>query len=185
MIPLGIVASGRHSNVVFTDNFNRADGSLGSNWTDVTALAISSNKVTGSTGSACLGVTVPALPTAAGYAQLTITTGGGGSSSQGVMIRMPGGTTQTGYLWRYSGSGATQLFVVSASTYTAIGSPYSATLTAPFTLRIEAQGSTIRGYVDGVQRQSTTDATNSSGTHAGVRLTGTTVRADDFEMGSL
>ena len=183
MIPAGILGSARSGPGVFTDGFNRADGAIGANWANIeNSLVVVSNRAGGS--SAATNVASATTPTAGndGYAQVEVATVGG--TSMGIMARMPGTVAHTGYLWRYSGT-ACQLFKVVAGTATALGTAYTATLTAPFTLRIEVSGSTITGYVDGVQRQQVTDTGLTTGSYCGLRVVNTTARYDNFEMGNL
>lgn len=190
MIPVGVLAARRAvagGGPAFTDDFNRADSAtLGASWDalgSLVALKVIDNQASGSLASVTAGqrAVTPAGSTDH-YAQMVVRTVAG--NSIGVLARLTG-SAETGYLWRYNGSNACQLFRGSSGSYTALGSSYSAPLTAPFTLRIEAEGSTIRGYVNGVLRQTATDATHATGTYCGVRVVGNAVRVDDFEMGLL
>lgn len=170
--------------VTFSDDFNRADGALGTDWVNLngTKLVIVSNSVTSPDAGTNHTATVPSVASADAYSELTITTIGG-STSMGVGARLQTGS-ETGYMWRYNGTNC-QLFSVSTGSFTAIGSAYTATLTAPFTLRIECEGTAIRGYVDGVLRASTTSSVTSGAGHGSCRLQGTGVRGDNFAMGTL
>ncbi len=96
----------------------------------------------------------------------------------------PSALTETGYIWRYNGSDST-LFVVSAGSFSSIGSAYSATLSAGDVLRLEVQGTAIRGYVNGVLRSSATNGTVTTGDRGSLRIGGTAARLDDFSIGSL
>jgi hypothetical protein len=180
---LGMLVLG-DANYQFKDSFNRADGAMGANWaliTGTSALVISSNAVASPDANTNHMRNTTVSSSADTWTQAKMTVSG---ASMGVGARFPGTAVETGYIWRYNGSDC-QLFAVSAGSYSSIGSSYAAVLAAGSILRIECQGTTIRGLVDGVVRATTT---NSSVTTAGVgtlRIGGTAGRFDDFAMGSL
>ncbi len=167
-----------------TDDFDRA--SLGSDWVTVggSGLTIIGNQAANAsqTGSTDHGVNVAVTsPTPDMFTEATAAVIG--STSFGVTTRMSDTGADTGYLWRYVG-GATQLFRAVAGAYTALGTAYSGSVPSGSVLRIEAEGSTIRGYIDGVLRQSVTDAAVTTGSRGGIRLTSANQRADNFRVGS-
>ena len=126
--------------------------------------------------------TVSSLSTANMFAQATLKTAG---ASLGVGARFPGSAvTETGYVWRYNGTDC-QLFAVSAGSFTAIGSAYAAVLSAGAVLRIEVEGTSIRGLVDGVTRATATNSAVTAGGCGSLRISGTVGRLDDFAMGPL
>ena len=185
----GIVEEAPPGGVTFSDDFNRANGNAGSNWTnlaggtsnlDVVSNAAANNATAGS-GTTIHRITT-VLPSADGYAEFEVTTFN--TTSTGVMIRLPTSTSEAGYLWRYNGTDA-QLFSVIGGSYNAIGSAYVASISAPFTLRIEAEGTAIRGYVNGTLRASATDSTVTAAGYSGMRLSSTAIRVDNFSTGTL
>lgn len=166
----------------FVDDFNRANGAVGSNWgvLNGSSLTIVSNEVASPDTATNHMRTLADSPSANMYAQVEIRVGG----AIGVGVRFPSTLTETGYVWRYNGTECT-LFRVTTGSFTSISSAYTATLPAGTILRIEAEGSTIRGLTDGVTRVSVTDATN-TGTRGSLRMgSSTTVRGDNFSMGAL
>ncbi|MCX5537841.1 hypothetical protein OG785_45625 [Streptomyces sp. NBC_00006] len=163
----------------FTDDFNRADGTnLGAGWVEVTGdWTIASNQLTpGTTDGTIVLRAAVAMASSDHYAQVTIaaTT----SASQGVWCR--GNTTiTTGYLWRNNGSNWT-LFAVVADTFTSIGS-YSAAAVAGDVAKIQAVGSTIKAFVNGIERVSVVNTAVTTGTSVGIRSEANTgLRYDVF-----
>jgi hypothetical protein len=175
---------------VFRDNFNRVDGLLGANWAPLgpaaTGLSVSGNAA-GNTIAAATehSRTVAQLPNGDGYAQVAVTNLAG--PSKGVMIRVPSGLDGqiNGYLLRYNDAGTTNLFSISNGAATPVGTVLSGALVAPFVLRLEAKGSTIKCYIDGVLKGTVTDTTWPNGPYCALRINDVTARLDDFEMGTL
>lgn len=154
--------------VVATDDFNRADsGSLGSNWTN----AINGYQITSNIAN----------PTAFGdrsfsywshdsfndnqYSQavasvnpyltaVAVRVGGSGAATRGYYAMCGGGTT---------GMGLAKTFNVGVLSQLLLGSNASASCVAGDTIRIEAQGTTITAYLNGVQVIQVTDSTYTSG----------------------
>jgi hypothetical protein len=163
----------------FSDDFNRADSSnLGAGWVEVSGdWSIISNQLsTGTTGGTILLRAATAMATNDHYAQVTIaaTT----SASQGVWCRGDAALT-TGYAVRNNGTNWA-LFSVTASTFTSIGT-YAAAAVAGDVVKIQAVGSTITAYINGVSRISVTNTAVSSGTTVGIRSdVNTTLRYDNF-----
>ena len=165
----------------FSDDFNRADSTdLGANWVEVstTDWAIVSNRLSpGAAGGTIVVRAATAMASSDHYAQVTIaaTT----SASQGVWCRGDS-TLANGYLWRNNGSNWT-LFKVVAGSFTAIGSAFVAAAAPGDVAKIQAVGSTIKGYVNGIERASVTDTAVTSGTSVGIRSDSTSaLRYDDF-----
>lgn len=191
MIPLGVLASsyvapagGYTYTPIFTDDFNRADGELGSNWTNrIYSSVILSNEVKHiNQGAYCLSYTVATAPSADMYAEVDLTYLAQWEAS--VTVRNGGAPdTRSCYIFGYNGIDNCSLVKIVGSTRTTLAT-YSATLTAPARLRIEAQGSDIRGYVNGVLRASATDTSLTAGRRGGLRGLGQG-RYDNFEFGSI
>jgi hypothetical protein len=171
------------ANYSFADNFNRANGAIGANYGVLSgvALTVASNLLSSPDANTNHVATTHVAASADCWSQVYMTTAGAG---QGVGARFQGPTTETGYVWRYNGSDC-QLFAVSSGSYSSIGSAYAAVLPAGSCLRIECQGTTIRGLVDGVVRATTTNSAVSAAGRGSIRISGTTARLNDFAMGSL
>jgi hypothetical protein len=93
---------GGGSGELASDDFNRADGPLGSNWTtvyDFGALAISSNQVTGGGGEGLVRWSGAGSFTDDQYSQVTMTAVTAGAT-QGVAVRLTGTSfaTAKGYM---------------------------------------------------------------------------------------
>ena len=158
----------------YTDDFNRANGSLGANWTKVTSanitgdVAIVSNEASGSVASQW-GIYTYASSAATNdqYAQAVVPTVASGSQREvqlGVRVKLPvvGSYWPDGYFIgiQYTTSGASRyLFKYSGGNYSAITSASSPAFTAGETIRIEAQGSTIRYLLNGTAIFTQTDTT--------------------------
>ena len=180
MIPLGVLGSAHVSAssgaVVFSDNFNRADGALGPNWTAGSyAPTISSNRAIATTNSLTFATAVATSPSADMYVQARIKRLS--TDSCGVMAR-----TTAGYYWRSLGT-SWKLFKftpsqteLAAFTFTPAGDPL---------IRIECRGSNIRTYIDGTLYANVTDTEIAEGGVGQFRLYRTSDWLDDFEMGTL
>lgn len=178
---LKVTASG--SSVVATDDFNRADGGLGANWTIQTGanMAISGNLVTTTTTS----TDQLAFWNADAFnnnqyskwkAQVS-----GGSGLPGVTVRASAtGGSLNAY---FANSAGIHKFV--AGVYTQLLSD-SLTLADGDTLELRVSGTTLERYHNGVLDGSVTDSSLSSGS-AGILqyTTGSAVKSDDWEGGNL
>lgn len=163
----------------FTDDFNRADSTnLGANWVEVSGdWSIVSNQLSsGSAGGTIILRAAGAMATNDHYAQVTIaaTT----AASHGVWCRGNSNISQ-GYLWRNDGT-SWNLFSVVGGSFTSIGSFAGAAANGDVA-KVQAVGSTIKGFVNGVQRVSVTDTNVPTGTSVGLRSESTSaLRFDDF-----
>lgn len=163
----------------FTDDFNRADSTdLGPNWVEVSGdWSIASSQL--SPGAAGGTIILRAATAMAGNdhaAQVTIaaTT----AASQGVWCRGNSNITN-GYLWRNDGT-SWDLFSVIGGSFSVIGT-YAAAAAPGDVAKVQAVGSTIKGYVNGVERVSVTDTGVATGTSVGIRSESTSsIRYDDF-----
>ena len=153
-----------------SDNFNRANGSLGPNWTDVSdgGLAIVSQAVAGTASAGVSGDTWTAATfTGDQYSQVAVTsTQLTGGQWIGPMVRAQNGgkNAYVGvYKWN-NGSPELQLFKRSGTSWTQLGSTYnSGALTAGTLLQVKAAGSAISFLQNGVQRISATDTSLTGG----------------------
>ncbi|MFE2563048.1 hypothetical protein [Streptomyces mirabilis] len=162
----------------FTDDFNRANGAPGANWVDGTGLwTIVSNQLSsGSAGGTIVIRAATAMATNDNSAQVTIAATA--AVSHGIWARGNTGFTQ-GYLWRNDGSSWT-LFSVVGGSFTSIGS-YAAAAVAGDVVKVQAVGSTIKGFVNGIARVTVTDTAVTTGTSVGLRAESTnSLRFDDF-----
>jgi hypothetical protein len=192
-----IAAQDQPANTLASDNFNRADGGLGANWTTVTgtdAPAIVSGSLR---DSAAQGTDAEAFYNAASFpadqwAQVnTLKAITATSRGIGVLLRYNTGGVRTGY--RVTAEGplgttakvAIQKFV--SGTFTELVST-TTTVNQGDTLYGEIQGSTIVAKVNGTQVLSATDTSITSGA-AGIVVfedVGTTADAivDDWYAGN-
>jgi hypothetical protein len=98
--------------------------------------------------------------------------------SHGVWCRGNANIT-SGYLWRNDGS-SWALFSVVGGSFTSIGS-YAAAAVAGDVAKVQAVGSTIKGFVNGVERVSVVNTAVTTGTSVGLRAESVaTLRFDDF-----
>src|SRR5215467_5253691 len=154
-----------------SDDFNRANGSLGANWTDISdgGLAIVSQAVAGTSSSVVSGDirTAESYPSDQ-YSQVQVTsTQLTGGQWIGPMVRAQNGglNAYVGIYYWNNGSPNLELFERSGvNSWTQLGSIYnSGPLAAGTQLEVMAVGSTISFLQNGVVRISATDTTLSGG----------------------
>ncbi|WP_030344722.1 hypothetical protein [Streptomyces sp. NRRL S-1022] len=164
---------------IFSDSFNRADSTdLGSSWVEVSGdwSIISQQLSPGAAGGTIILRAATAMDSSDHFAQVTIaaTT----AASQGVWIR-GNSNISSGYLWRNNGS-SWDLFSVVGGSFTVIGT-YAAAAAPGDVAKVQAVGSTITAYVNGIQRVSVVNTAVTTGTSVGIRSDSTNgVRYDDF-----
>ena len=161
-----------------SDDFDRADSAtIGGDWTELDAgWSISSNQIVNSTAGHQKLLHNDTDAPADYYVQMDHIAGGGGT---GLFIRGDA-TFDNGYFGRLHPDGY-QLFRVDSGSFTLLDSESNEAY--PKTLKLEAVGSAIKLYGDGVEKCSATDATHSgANTRFGIRgFTDGTV--DNFEAG--
>jgi hypothetical protein len=168
----------------FSDDFNRANSTdLGASWVEVSGdWSISSNQLSpGAAGGTIILRASGAMDSSDHYAQVTIaaTT----TASQGVWCR-GNSNISSGYLWRNNGS-SWDLFSVVGGSFTVIGT-YTAAAAAGDVAKVQAVGSTIKGFVNGVQQVSVTNSAVTTGTSVGIRSDSAgAIRYDDFSAGDI
>jgi len=194
----GIVGSGNVTNVAVTcannatgsgtDNFNRADGSLGSGWTDTSdgGLAITSQVVAGTNASGITGdMRTGEVYNSNQYSQVQLTSAQlTGSQWIGPAVRMQA-SGQNGYVGVYywnSGSPQVLLFSRAGTTWNQLGVYNTGALSAGTTLKLEAIGSTVALLVNGVERIAVYDPTYTGGA-PGIMAYGTG-QADNWAGGT-
>ncbi|MBB1253062.1 hypothetical protein H3146_06720 [Streptomyces sp. OF3] len=163
----------------FTDDFNRPDSTdLGPGWVEVSGnWSIISNQLSpGAAGGTIILRAASAMDTSDNFAQITIANPATGS--MGIWCR-GNANISSGYLWRNNGS-SWDLFSVVGGSFSVIGT-YAVAAVAGDVARVQAVGSTISGWVNGVERVTVTNSAVASGTSVGVRSDSTAgIRYDDF-----
>lgn len=152
-----LTRSGAGTSVKFTDDFNRADGGLGSNYTTVSgAAAISSNQAVNSSGTAKVLVTGSSFTD--GYVE-------GKISSSGCSLVM---RSDSGFSARYqvSRSGTAYNVYAAGTLVTSFTGANSGTAV----VRLQCIGSNIKVFEDGVEKVSVTDTTYAGAGQAGIEL---------------
>jgi hypothetical protein len=171
-----------------SDNFNRADGSLGPNWTDISdgGLAIVSQAAAGTASAALTGDTYAGTFASDQYSQIEVTStqlSGGQWIGPAVRAQNGGQDAYVGiYNWN-NGSPDLMLFKRSGGTWTQLGSTYnSGPLAAGTQLELMVVGSTIAFMENGVERIAIGDASLSGGA-PGIMAYGTG-QADNWSGGT-
>ena len=173
----GTIAAADVTNVAVTcaatgsagsDDFNRPDGSLGSNWIAMSdgALSIASQAVLGTSATAG-DIRIAETYTSDQSSQIQLTStqlSGGQWVGPTVRTQNGGQNTYLGiYFWN-SGSPELRLYKRNAGTWIQLGSSYnSGPLAAGTTLQLNAVGSTISFLQDGVTRITATDTSVTGG----------------------
>ena len=152
-----------------SDDFNRADGGLGANWTAVSdgGMAIASQQVTGTVGKTTGDLWAANTFTSDQFSQVQVTsTPLSGGQWVGAAVRMQG-SGQTGYVGLYnwnSGSPVLEIFKRSGGGWAQLSGAYSSgPLAAGTQLQLTAVGSTISFWQNGVKRLSVTDSSITGG----------------------
>ena len=166
-----------------TDDFNRANGGLGTSWAAISdgALSISSQAVVGTSATAG-GIRIAETYGSDQSSQIQLTStqlSGGQWVGPAVRAQNGGQNTYLGiYFWN-SGSPQLRLYKRNTGTWIQLGSSYtSGALAAGTTLQLRATGSTISFLQDGVARITATD-TSISGGAPGIMTYGQ-ARADNW-----
>jgi hypothetical protein len=151
-----------------SDNFNRANGPLGANWTpfSVGGMSIVSDQATGTAGADSGDFWSAQSFTSDQFSQITVTStpmSGGQWIAAGVRVQNGG---QNGYFGLYywnSGSPELMLFKRSSGSWTELTDVATAPLAAGAQLRLVAVGNTIAFQLNGVQQVGTSDGTFTGG----------------------
>lgn len=181
-------------NVIATDDFNRANEQLdaSANW-DIDGWAnldVSSNVVVADAGSQySYGLWVGDTLDNDQWAEADISALDGTGGEAGVLVRgtVTGGTNSTtAYALMLSDGGQVWLYEYTGGSRASLASTASGYFddTVAHTARIEVVGTTITGYVDGVEAVTQTDATITSGAAGiGIMLWSPGVSIDNFSAG--
>jgi hypothetical protein len=147
----------------FSDNFNRANGGVGSDWTTLTGMSglnVISNEVNAAgLPSAGAHVATATATFAADHETECVITAFNEFDRAGPAVRLNG---DDGYIARALSSTFIQLFRMDGATLTDIGTGGGAYVVGD-TIRIRAEGTTITVYANDVEILTATDATHSSG----------------------
>lgn len=156
---------------IFSDNFNRADsGSLGGNWTENYGdFQINSNALKNANNTDqdnYAAVSSGFSPSSADYtvqSVVTISNVGGSNTAIGIWGRGDG-ASDFEYILRLNqngGSGQLELYkFIDDATYAYLLGTYSTTVSTAtaYTIKLEMNGTTIKGYLAGTERISVTDS---------------------------
>ena len=163
------VSCAANSGTSASDNFSRADGGLGPNWTAISdgAMAIASQQVIGTVGAVTGDIWTATTFASDQYSQIQVTStplSGGQWIAAAVRVQGGGQNAYAGlYYWNF-GSPELMLFKRSGGAWAQLGSTYSSgALTAGTQLEVAAVGSTISFLQNGVQRISVTDSSFTGG----------------------
>ena len=180
--PSGTVAAANVTNVSVTcvtqvagsvsDNFNRADGSLGANWTDMTdgGLAISSQVVVGTNGAYSGDIRTGETYASDQSSQIEVTStqlSGGQWIGAGVRAQNGGQSLYLGlYFWN-NGNPELMLFKRISGNWTQLGtSSFQGALAAGTQLNLAVTGSTLSFSENGVVRITASDTSLTGGAPA-------------------
>ena len=170
----------------FTDNFNRADGGLGANWTTLaSAMSISSNVAVGSAANSAGYYNVD-TPNADCYVQAKFATlPSGGTEYLTIYLRF-NTTSFNGYGARYINGTGMQIVKIAGGVVSQLALMGSAP-SAGQVVKLTASGTTLTMYYDGVSAGSTTDSSYSAAGRSAIAASnsGSGGSLDDFETGNL
>ena len=147
------------------DNFNRADGDPGSNWTSLNGMGkppIVSNLLQPTNGFGNHGMSWSAATIAADqFSVIDGTLGTGASSAVGPVVRRNGAAYYVAF-WNANNGGQYELF--EAPSFTRIGSQITNVgVSGTRVLRLEVSGTTVEFFADGVSQISGTNSGIASG----------------------
>jgi hypothetical protein len=151
-----------------SDDFNRANGPLGGNWTDIGdgGLAIASNAVTGTSTDLTGDIRTGEAYASNQYSQIQVTgTQLTGTQWIGAAVRVQAGG-QDAYVGLYNwnnGNPEMQLFVRNSGNWTQLGSYNSGPLSSGTVLKVMVVGTTIAFLDNGTERIAAGDSTLSGG----------------------
>lgn len=167
-----------------TDNFNRADGGLGANWTTAggfSALTIVSNTCKGSFGSQHNVSVYTGAGTAPAdqYAQFKVTNPAG---FIGPVLRHDGGTA---FYTCYYNAGTATIYKWSGGSANQIGSGSTITPAVNDVVYLEAVGTALTMKVNGATVCTATDSSITAAGYVGIDLYDNVAAVDDFEGGAV
>ncbi len=170
-----------------TDDFNRADGGLGANWTSSKFVSnppqIASNKAVGGfvAGGISSAIYTGSSFTNDQYSKAVVATIGAGDISVWVRATSPGNSVD-GYYAEFTSGVHVQIFKTSSqliSSVVALG-----TLVATDVVELRVSGTTLSAYLNGALLVQCTDSDHASGS-PGFELDITATSIDSWEGGNL
>lgn len=167
---------------LFSDNFNRANGALGADWTSLGgAGTVGSNQYV-CPGTAGVDYYDNGTPGAAAWTQITASTRVAAANYHVIALRLDTGVFNW-YEVNWDTSNARIVRVDGGA-----GTNLGATLTPPANgdvVRIEMRSSTISVYYNDVLQTTRTDSTYSAAGRSAIIALGSSGRLDDFSTGTL
>jgi len=167
------------------DNFNRADGALGSNWTGSVGadLMIDGQRVTGASASYCAQYWSAGSPNEGQYAQCNFATASSGSYAA-VFVR--GNASDFVMLLSDANGGSWSVCWYNDDAWTQIGSTYATGPADGDIGKITASGSNFEGFINGTSRITGSNGSAPSTGSGGLFMnTQYSDWLDDFEVGNL
>jgi hypothetical protein len=170
------------------DNFNRANGPLGANWTgyEFPGATIISNRVDSNASSTGGRAWTAATfgPDCESYLTVADNNGGTPTVAAGARLRQLGNLTTDGYIHQQvSGTSTIQRYDDGALTQ--IGASVTATFAAGDKIGITASSSTLTGYKNSGSIISRTDSTYSAAGYVSLECQQGSTAVDDFGGGSI
>ena len=150
-----------------TDTFDRANSSnLGADWAEDSGdwTITSNNVLNGTTGNTYRKLRwVGAAMDSANYYVEVVARSGSSGTGIGPAVRLAASSTVTYYGYVIFGGDAAYLVEITAGGETILDTGSAITASTNYTLRLEVDGSTIRGYLNGVLDVEATDTSLASG----------------------
>ncbi len=167
---------------LFSDNFNRANGALGSDWTSLGGAGTISSNQYACPGTAGVDYYDNGTPGADAWVQVTASTRVASTNYSGVHLRLDTGVFNW-YEVSFDTSSA-RILRVDGGVGTVLGANFSA-LSNGDVVRLEMRGSTLSLYYNDVLQGTRTDSTYSAAGRSGIQALGSSGRLDDFATGTL
>ena len=173
-----------------TDNFNRADGGVGSNWTalqnsvgNTFGHEVFSNQCRGAGSGYCFSAWTADTFDANQYAQIAMASS---AAYIAPFVRAPSSGSADGYLWTLNNGADSRIYRIDDGVFTQLQNGISIPALNSV-CKITADGSTLKAYDDGSQvGTSSTDGTYASGSAGMMTLRDTPIAyLDDWEGGNL
>jgi len=168
---------------LFTDNFNRANGAIGANWSQLGAAPTIASNQCALPSTDALSYWNGGTPAADCYVKATFVNIGtnAGTNYTAILLRL----NTTSFNWYqviFSTDADARIRRFDGGVGTTLGAAF-ALPSAGQVVEFRAVGSTLSVYYDGVLQTSRTDSTYTGTGRAGFSGRGTTLRLDDFEAG--
>lgn len=183
---IGDAGLGVTTALVASDDFNRADGALTTPWVQTMIsftrnVVIATNAVTGDTASDSAARYAADFANNQ-YSQAVVQASAAGANGWGVAVRMS--AVRDGYVLRRASGVVILSRWDGASGLTQLAAAADPGFVTSDVIRLEAEGTTLRGLRNGTQFVTATDATYASG-DPGVYFASTTAKLDDWQGGDL